>query len=428
MDNRNVNDQQVKRGFRFELLWILPIIALVYFSTASVTMTQTEEGLYEQKCGRCHESYKPSDYSAKEWPGLVRTMRAKAALSSGESEAITNYLVNNSSDNGQDNETSGPVIGGYLYTEYFATEKENKNFDIHYLAVHLSGWLNEKIEYMGEFELEHGGKGDNTFVEQAYLNYWFIPNIALKVGSFLTPFNRFDDFHDPIANPIITRPQMSRELGVSAWKDVGVDLNGYLKLDNKNSVLFDLYAINGLGDGKNLRSSRHYRDNNEKLAFGGRVSFVIQDIIELGGSGYQGAWDENGDYNLSMLGGHLLVKTDIVDIYGEYTTAKSENPAEDTLGNIQQDGDMTGYFVQVSKLIDKKFRPTIRYGNLDYLDNGAALGRKPTDKDLTEIAFGFTYYPVSKVAFKAEYTIFDEGDRNTETDNNQIGLQAAIEF
>ena len=91
---------------------------------------------------------------------------------------------------------------------------------------------------------------------------------------------------------------------------------------------------------------------------------------------------------------------------------------------------MRGYFFQASRLFNDKYRPTVSFGTLDYLDPGTQLGRDAGkgDKDLTEFVLSFAYYPVSKVAFKAEYILFGEGDRKAETDNNLFGLQAALRF
>lgn len=97
----------------------------------------------------------------------------------------------------------------------------------------LSGRLHERISYHTEFEFEHGG-GENEppFVEQAYIDVQFKENAALGIGAILTPFNRFDDFHGPLENMLVTRPQMSREIGVSAWKEVGINLHGNIFLSN----------------------------------------------------------------------------------------------------------------------------------------------------------------------------------------------------
>ena len=399
-------------------------LLVVFFGTVTV-WGQNDKLFYEQKCGRCHVAFEPTDYASDEWPGIVKSMKAQASLTPQEITELTNYLIEKSQAKSDNARANRPVLGGYLYTEYFQSPEKIKNYDIHYLAMYVSGWANEKINYFAEFELEHGGTGgSNTFVEQAYLDYWFLPNLAIKIGAMLTPFNRFDEFHDPITNQIITRPQMSREIGVSAWKDVGVNFHGYFNLTSKSSVGFDLYSINGLGSGTDLRHSRQYRDNNENKAFGGRLNFILNDYLEVGGSAYKGAWDDDGKYDLTLIGGHFLLNTPLADFYGEVAQATSKNPTE------TEDGDISGYFVQASRLLKNKFRPTERYGSLDYLDKGTLLGRDAGkgNKDLNELAFGLTYYPVSKVAFKIEYTLFTEGDRVDDKENDQLGLQAAIKF
>ena len=395
-------------------------------TTPQPASAQADSALYEAKCGRCHAAYDPSDFSAEEWPGIVRSMRAQAALNIEDEEAITEYLLSLTGE-GQDAPATvshSPSLGGYIYTEYFQTPDRRSNFDIHYLAFYAYGWINDKIYYFGEFELEHGGTGgSNTFVEQAYIDYWFVPNVAVKIGAILTPYNRFDEFHDPLMNYLVTRPQVSREIGVSAWKDVGVDVHGYLNITPTSSVGFDAYVINGLGDGSRLRGSRQYRDNNENLALGGRVNVVHGDVVELGGSFYTGKWDDDAMYNLRLLGAHLLVNTPVADLYGEYSNGTSENAPG------SPDGDMSGFFIQASRLFESKYRATVRYGDLDYLDTRTlADGPATTDRDLSELVFGFTFYPTSKVAFKLEYNVFMEGSRATPADNNQLGIQAAVKF
>jgi hypothetical protein len=107
-----------------------------------------------------------------------------------------------------------------------------------------SGSASDRLDYFAEFELEHGGTGgNNTFVEQAYVDFWLTPGLGVKIG-------------------------------VSAWKDVGVVLHGFKNLNEDLSVFFDAYTINGLRDGSNLRGSRQYWDNNEDRAMGGNEDFT----------------------------------------------------------------------------------------------------------------------------------------------------------
>lgn len=401
-------------------------VALAVLSLGLDAAAQEGRILYEQKCGRCHAAHPPNAFSASEWPGIVRDMRSRAALSEEDTRAILDYvLAETGSSSAAEEEPGGPELGGYLYTEYFADTNERSGFDIHYLAISVSGWANDRIQYLGEFELEHGGAGGkNTFVEQAYLDYWLDPKVGIRIGAMLTPFNRFDDVHDPLANRAVTRPLMAREIGVSAWKDVGVSLHGFLPLSAVASLLYDVYAINGLGSGPNLRGSRQYRDNNETMSLGGRFGVVVRDRVELGASVYGGPWDDAGQLDLRMFGSHLLVRAPWLDVHGEVALATSENPAPFA------DGNMSGAFLQLSRALSPALRATVRFGTLDYQDEGGAFGRERAagDKALREISIAGAYYPTSRVVFKIEYTRFRDAERDQPSDVNQIGLQAAIAF
>ena len=111
-----------------------------------------------------------------------------------------------------------------------------------------------------------------------------------------------------------------------------------------------------------------------------------------------------------------------MSLFAEYARAVSENPAP------TQSGKASGYFLQASYLIDRKFRPSIQFGRLDYLDRGALLGRRPTDLDANALALGINYYLTPMIVFKAEYDFVGEGPRKTDTENNLIALQAAVRF
>lgn len=128
---------------------VISINARVVFAQSSniedvpgiaVTTGSNVADKYDRKCGRCHVAFKPGDFSARDWPGLVRGMKEKAALTEKELKEIVDYLVSNSNEN--ENQVGSFVgrqtLGGYLYTEYFQSEERAKNFDLHYLAVSLS--------------------------------------------------------------------------------------------------------------------------------------------------------------------------------------------------------------------------------------------------------------------------------------------------
>lgn len=392
--------------------------------TAEVLPSEAGNALYKSKCGRCHDLVKPEMLSAEDWEIKVREMAPLSGLTETEESVISRYLKSESGKNGEmKKDTPGFVIGGYLYTEYFYNQGSKNTFDAHYLAVSMSGKVHKRVAFYAEFELEHGGGSLNPpFVEEAYLDYRFNRNTGLKIGAILTPFNRFDDFHGPLQNRLVSRPSVSREIGVSAWKDVGINLHGMFRLNKKMFLNYDFYLINGLGSGSRLRKSRQYKDNNGKPGRGFRLSGVFNDRYEAGVSYYSGQWDDEGLYDLNMFGVFALGRIGSLELYGEYSRAVSENPGEIA------DGRADGFFVQGSYLFGKGVRSTVRYGTLDYLDLMNDLGRSPADMDKRVLALGFSLNLNSRVVFKVEYDFVMEGERIGKIKNDVLAFQAAVSF
>lgn len=404
---------------------LLPMFLGLVFVTSLFGQDNWERGkdLYELKCGRCHVAYAPQKYSLEEWETIVTDKGPQSGLSEENEALIMSYLEREAGRGLIGKLPTSPVVAGYMYTEFFSGPAITDTFDIHYLNLMIAGRLHEMVSYRAEFEFEHGGGEDEPpFIEWAYLDFRPLNNTGVRIGAILAPFNRFDDFHAPLENFLVTRPQMSREIGVSAWKEVGVNLYGNVLLNRNFYINYDAYVINGLGAGSRLRNSRQYRDNNDAKSFGFRLSGVYTDRWELGASFYRGMWDDGGEQSLSMFGFHFLGQIENFSLYAEYSKAKSENPVP------LEDGDMDGFFVQLSYLFGGMFRPTVRYGTLNYLDLGDQLGRTPTDFDQNRLSFGGNFYLTSGIVFKVEYGIVMEGARKDPVDNNLLALQAAIRF
>jgi hypothetical protein len=123
-----------------------------------------------------------------------------------------------------------------------------------------------------------------------------------------------------------------------------------------------------------------------------------------------------------MFGLHFLGKTGDLSLYGEYSKSLSGNP------DPYETGKAEGYFVQGSYLIRRHFRPSVRFGSLDYLDLSDLLGRKPTDFDRKILALGFNYYLTPSVVFKVEYDLYFPGSREADINKDLLALQAAVRF
>ncbi len=225
------------------------IFGLILFTAiCSLAFSQGDipqgEKLYQIKCGRCHFPYVPQKYSAEQWKTIMTDMGPQSGLTEETEKLILDYLEQEAGEKEKGDLPSSPVLAGYIYTEYFGGPAITNTFDNHYLNLSVTGRLHERVSYRAEFEFEHGGGDDNPpFIEWAYLDLWFMRNIGVRIGAILTPFNRFDDFHAPLENLLVTRPQMSREIGVSAWKEVGINLHGNFFASDRLYFNYDAYVV-----------------------------------------------------------------------------------------------------------------------------------------------------------------------------------------
>ena len=52
------------------------------------------EKVFNAKCGKCHDLKKPSEYNAKEWTSIMRSMAPKAKLNEEERSNVMAYVAN----------------------------------------------------------------------------------------------------------------------------------------------------------------------------------------------------------------------------------------------------------------------------------------------------------------------------------------------
>jgi len=73
-----------------------PQQAPVQFNMMTAASPSVVEGekVYNAKCGKCHDLKKPSEYNAKEWTSIMRSMAPKAKLSEEERSNVMAYVEN----------------------------------------------------------------------------------------------------------------------------------------------------------------------------------------------------------------------------------------------------------------------------------------------------------------------------------------------
>lgn len=73
-------------GKRTALFLIFSIfLTVILFSINTVT---ADQGVYEQKCAKCHTLRKPEIYTKKQWEHHVKRMSDRAGLTSTEIKSI----------------------------------------------------------------------------------------------------------------------------------------------------------------------------------------------------------------------------------------------------------------------------------------------------------------------------------------------------
>lgn len=56
------------------------------------TVWQRAAKLYQSRCSACHAVHKPTEFTANQWPGILKIMAKNAALQPDEAALITEYL------------------------------------------------------------------------------------------------------------------------------------------------------------------------------------------------------------------------------------------------------------------------------------------------------------------------------------------------
>lgn len=68
-------------------------IAKKQWSDADLNSLKSGFKLYNGKCGKCHELYKPEEYSEDDWIDILPKMSRKAHLNTDEQDLIRHFLL-----------------------------------------------------------------------------------------------------------------------------------------------------------------------------------------------------------------------------------------------------------------------------------------------------------------------------------------------
>lgn len=331
-----------------------------------------------------------------------------------------------------------PYLHGYFafwYRDFDYNRGEDKStFNLHYFNPIIGMHVKDKIVLEAMPEYEHGGS--NIALRYAILDYSFLKNMTLRVGKFLMPIGKFNEYYYPEhINIFADRPLSHWSIIPSVWSEVGIQLRGNIEMKNETSFNYSLFVVNGLqqpggGYGGDIRLMRdNFRDyKNENKAIGGRIGLKPINVFEVGFSYYNGVYSEDGKMKIGIGCVDAEYATKRFILRGEYVFAK-----EDTLnGNIKKDGG----FVESSYRINKYLQPAIRLESVNlpnvtgFADINGDGSKDFNTKAFNRISLGLIIYPepeiLSRFNFKINYSIIPndgQGQRRSE-----FVLQTAIGF
>ncbi len=332
------------------------------------------------------------------------------------------------------------VIGGYAETEYHNNFKGESKFDMHRLVLFVYATLNKHISFAAEIEWEHGGSPrkangkldvGEVLLEFATADFKFTDWIGLRAGIVLVPFGAFNVRHDAPTRDLGVRPMVITNIIPSTWFEAGVGAFGTVPLPKDMEIDYEVYMINGLDtklyDGLGTRAARGSlgEDNNNGKAIVGRLAFRPLNTLDIGVSGYRGAYDPASSRYVNMIGADVTARLGPVELLGEFAHARidpgfDEGWAEATRNPVPQA--MIGAYGQFNlNFFPKKWREklpgdmqeemtftlSVRYGEVDTQMGVITAG------DRSRLTVGLNVRPIEAFVFKNELLFESNGDDGT---------------
>jgi hypothetical protein len=254
--------------------------------------------------------------------------------------------------------TRRAAIGGYAEANMnYAGEEgvvEGPGFEFRRFNLFVYSAIGPQMRFLSELEFEHGT--EEIVLETALLDIEIVDEFVLRGGILLTPIGAFNQDHDSPNWDFVDRPVVSTTIIPSTFSEVGVGAHGTL-LAGPVDVDYQIYLTQGLADGvldngEGRTSIPHGRseelfeeDNNAEPAITGRVAVRYATLVEVGLSGWHGAYntyelegEEVDDRRtLSIFALDFAVLSKWCALRGEAAYAKIDVPAslESTFGSEQ---------------------------------------------------------------------------------------------
>lgn len=351
-------------------------------------------------------------------------------------------------------------LGGVGTAGAVFAEDEKSRFVLPRAAVFAFAPIGDRVSFGGEVTFLGGGaelvdadrgmpgRGD-VFLQYAAVDLVLVPDLfALRGGLVAVPLGRANLLPDESVEDLLTRPVEALYLIPTPWSDVGAGITGGL-FAGPVRVEWQGYVLSGPSAGIDTRTGfRGARqppgeDQNSDKAFTGRLTLEPREGLEIGLSGYTGAYSPGGGRRASL--GAIDAALDFGPIFmeGEAVYARTAGgigslglPIPETLfgGSTR----ITWRFlpdalgaVLPAALQGSSIGASVRYAFVDTdADDpdrtpGATDANAFTRRD--RLGVGLSFRPVARCVLRAEYEFRTEAGSDL-LDDDQAVLSASAAF
>ncbi|MDZ7267200.1 MAG: hypothetical protein ONB48_07705 [candidate division KSB1 bacterium] len=322
------------------------------------------------------------------------------------------------------------ALGGYaeMNSNYRRVDGISEGFSLEQrrFNVFLYSAVSAQVKLTAELEFEHGT--EEIALETALVDVLFATPVNLRAGILLSPIGRFNITHDSPRYNVIDRPLVSTEIIPATLSEVGVGFFGAFYLAAYDRFTYELYAVNGLGEGVVLGSGEGTRiplgktgaafaeDNNGSPALSGRLAYNPRFGGEFGVSLYTGrynTWQREGvrvdaPRSLRLLAVDAEFRKRRLLLRGEAALAQIELPQDhaddDLLAEWQRGFYVEGnYTLLQRRMLNMPEAGLIAFGRCDYLDLNHGTFDKTGQNigdSITRVTAGLAFRPTADTVIR----------------------------
>lgn len=334
------------------------------------------------------------------------------------------------------------TVGGYSEHDLIIPRHGDSTFRNHRYVLFVYSHISERISTATEIEFEFAGSplkrdgvlgAGEVLLEFSIVDLQIAPWLIFRAGVLLVPVGVYNLRHDAPAQELPERPIAYTTVVPTTWFESGAGFLGEVALGG-TLVGYELYAVNGLDarilDVQGFRAARgsHLEDNNRDKGITGRLYVSPTLGLEMGLSGYTGAYDDEGR-RANLVNADVFWRLGRFDLTGEVVRAfvdpgyvqgfSSDSPAN-TRSRVPTG--MIGFYGQANyrfrieplfRLLPDEWREghftaTLRYEEKDTDTDFVTAG------DAARVTLGLNFRPLPPYVLKQSFHFEKSGAAGTE--------------